>query len=340
MDMEFLKKMLSCMSVSGYEEAVQDCITEEMKVHADEIRRDEMNNLVCVKNPQSAVRIMLSAHADEIGLMVSDIKETGELCVIARGGIVVPAYPAHKVQIYGKNGPIYGVVEADRELFKKKELGTRDLLIDIGVETKEEAEALASVGDPVIFDTGYRPLSGGRFTARALDDRIGVYIIMEAFKRAAARGAKNGLYGAATVGEETTMNGAYWSAKRIKPSLAVVVDVTYTSDRSVGGKAEDCGPVKLGGGPVLCYSPIVCKALNRKMAECAEKAGIKVQWEVAGDLSHTDGDKIHFSNDGVPVVLVSIPLRYMHMPSEVADERDVESCIELIARFLTDYEGE
>ena len=119
--------------------------------------------------------------------------------------------------------------------------------------------------------------------------------------------------------------------------MAIVVDVTYTSDCS-GMDPAEMGTVCLGEGPVLCNSPIVVKALNEKMEECAKKAGISVQREAASRLSYTDGDQIHFSNQGVPMVLVSIPLRYMHMPAEVADEKDVEGCVELIAQFLAGYQ--
>lgn len=139
------------------------------------------------------------------------------------------------------------------------------------------------------------------------------------------------------VGEETTKSGAYWTSARIKPHLAIVVDVTYCSDYS-GMNPAETGTVELGKGPVLCNSPIVVKKLNQKMEACAQKAGIPVQKEAASRLTCTDGDKIHFSNEGVPMVLVSIPLRYMHTPAEVADEKDVEGCIELIAEFLTEME--
>ena len=163
-----------------------------------------------------------------------------------------------------------------------------------------------------------------------------VYIIMEAIKRAKELGCKVGVYGASTTGEETTKTGAFWTSTRINPTLAIVVDVTYTSDCS-GMNPAEMGTVLLGGGPVLCNSPIVVKTLNAKMEECAKKVGIPVQREAASRLSYTDGDKIHFSNQGVPMVLVSIPLRYMHMPAEVADEKDVEGCVELIAQFLANY---
>ena len=338
MNETFLTNLLSSISVSGYEEPVQEVVEAEMKNYADEIRRDEMQNLTCVLNPDSDVRIMLSAHADEIGLMISNIREDGRLQVIDRGGIVPATYPGRQVRIKTKNGEVYGVVEAYRSLFKDENLGTKQFLIDIGAKDKEGALNYVSLGDPIVPDTPIRKLANGKFTARALDDRLGVYIIMEALKRSKELGCKVGIYAASTTGEETTKTGAYWTSARIQPTMAIVVDVTYTSDCS-GMDPAEMGTVCLGDGPVLCNSPIVVKALNEKMEECAKKAGISVQREAASRLSYTDGDQIHFSNQGVPMVLVSIPLRYMHMPAEVADEKDVEGCVELIAQFLAGYQG-
>ena len=253
--------------------------------------------------------------------------------MIDRGGIVPATYPGQQVRIRTSNGEVYGVVEAYRNLFKEEKLETRHFLIDIGAKDREDALKYVNLGDPIVRDTHIRKLANGKFTARALDDRLGVYIIMEAMKRAKERGCKAGVYGASTTGEETTKTGAYWTSTRINPTMAIVVDVTYASDYN-GMDPAETGTVLLGEGPVLCNSPIVVKALNAKMEECAKEAGIPVQREAASRLTYTDGDKIHFSNQGVPMVLVSIPLRYMHMPAEVADEKDVEGCIELIAQFL------
>lgn len=333
MNEKFLNELLNEISVSGYEEPVQKVVKENMKGCAEDIREDEMGNVVCVLNPESRTRVMLSAHADEIGVMVSNITSDGRLQVIDRGGIIPGNYPGQRVRIRTANGDVFGVVEGRRELFAKSDLKAPDFLIDIGAASKEEALGIVPLGSPVVLDTQIRKLQNGRFTARALDDKLGVFIIMEALKRAKEKGCRAGVYAASTVGEETTKTGAYWSSARIEPTLAVVVDVTYCSDYD-GMNPAEMGTVELGKGPVLCNSPIVVKKLNDRMEQCAKEAGVLVQREAASRLSYTDGDQIHFSNKGVPMVLVSIPLRYMHTPAEVADEKDVEGCIELIAEFL------
>lgn len=332
----FLENLLSEASVSGCEEPVQERVKAYMKDYAEDICEDEIGDVVCVLNPGNSRRIMLSAHADEIGAVVSNVMENGRLQVVKRGGIIPFTYPGQQIRIYTKNKIVYGVIEARRETFDNKELQAKHFLVDIGAATKEEALAQVSPGDALVLDTHIRRMTNGRLTARALDDRLGVFVIMEALRRAKEKGCEAGIYAASTVGEETTKNGACWCAARIRPDLAVVVDVTYCSDYGGEERTEE-GTVILGGGPVLCNSPIVTKKLNEKMKECAEKRGIPVQIETASALSYTDGDRIHFSGSGVPIVLVSIPLRYMHTPAEVADLKDVEACIELIAEFLHSY---
>lgn len=329
----FLDNILGEVSVSGCEEPVQETVKAYMQNHADEIREDEIGDVICVLNPESSRKIMLSAHADEIGAVVSNVKENGRLKVVGRGGIIPFTYPGQQIKIRTKKGMVYGVIEARRESFDRKELKANDFLVDIGASTREEALAQVSLGDALVLDAHIRKMMNGRFTARALDDRLGVFIIMEALRRAKEKGCTAGVYAASTVGEETTKNGAYWCSMRIKPDLAVIVDVTYCSD--YGDKeTSEAGTVTLGGGPVLCNSPIVVKKLNEEMAACAADLKIPVQREAAGGFTYTDGDKVHFSGEGVPMVLVSIPLRYMHTPAEVADTKDVEGCIELIAEFL------
>lgn len=336
MNEKFLNDILSEISVSGCEEPVQEAVKAYMKDYADEIRTDEIGDVVCVLNPESGARIMLSAHADEIGAVVSNVMENGRLRVVARGGIIPFTYPGQQIMVRTKEGMCYGVVEARRELFENKDLKDKDFFVDIGAGTREEALSFVSPGDPVALDTHIRQMMNGRFTARALDDRLGVFIIMEAFRRAKEKGCQAGVYAASTVGEETTKNGAYWCSSRIEPDLAIVVDVTYCTDYGAGDHLE-AGTIELGKGPVLCNAPVVLKKLNEKLEECAGAAKIPLQWETAGRLTCTDGDKIHFSGRGVPMALVSIPLRYMHTPAEVADKKDVEGCIELIAEFLCQY---
>lgn len=335
-DRKFLLQLLEENSVSGHEEAIADSIQKYMEKEADQVITDEIFDTICVLNPENDKKVLLTAHCDEIGLIVSGYTDKGELYVIRRGGIIPQTYPGHGVQIAGKGKVVYGVVETTREFLKKEDLKETDFLVDIGASTREEAEHLVELGAPMVLDAGYREMADNRFMGRALDDRLGVFIIMEALKEAKKRGCKTGVYAAATVGEETTKNGAYFTAARVKPELCIAVDVTYTSDCLMMKEAE-AGRVVLGGGPVICNSPIVAKKWNDMLKDCAKRANIPYQIEAASGFSYTDADKIHFTGKGIPVALLSIPLRYMHAPGEVAHWEDVENSIQLLAEFLVSY---
>lgn len=333
MDKEFLYEMLSTASVSGTELELEKKIYHYMKPFADEVRGDEIGDVTAVINPACPVKVLMTGHADEIGLMVTAIREDGMLSVCNIGGIYTATYPGHKVRVLTKNGVLYGAVLITRDLMKKADLSPHDLIIDIGASNREEAQKEVSVGDRILFDTDYRELLHERITGRALDDRLGAFIVMEALKKAKEKGCRVGVYAAATVGEETSMNGAYFVSQRVKPTMAIAVDVTYVSDYA-GTNAADTGDVGIGKGPVLCANPTHHPEINRRLVEAANRCAMSVQWETATGRTGTDGDVMHKSGDGVPVALVSIPLRYMHSPAEVASLNDVQDCIDLLAEFV------
>lgn len=333
MNKGFLYDLLKTGSVSGNETAIERKIYDYMKDKVDGVEVDELGNVTAHVNAASPFRVLLTGHADEIGLMVSAITESGFLKVADMGGVFIKQYPGHKVRIYTERGIVYGAVVNSEELAKKAEIEATELTIDIGASSKEEAESVVSLGDTVTFDTDVRELVGGRITGRALDDRLGAAIVMEAAAKAEERGVSVGVFAAATTGEETTMNGAYFTASRVKPNIAIAVDVTYATD-CPGTDIAETGDVRLGGGPVLCNNPSIHKKVNRMLCDAAKRAGIKVQFEAAKGRTGTDGDVMHKTGRGVPFALVSIPLRYMHSPAECAAMSDVEGCVELLAEFL------
>ena len=192
---------------------------------------------------------------------------------------------------------------------------------------------MVSVGDSVCADSQVRSLLNDRISSRALDDKAGAFVILEAAREAAQKGAQCGIYANTSVGEETTGRGAYFTGSQLSPSCAIIVDVTWASD-CPGTDPGRSGDIRLGGGPVLCYSGIANKKMNALLEQAAKDLGISVQYEVAGENSYTDGDTMQNTGKGVPVTLVSIPLRYMHSSVEVADWKDIEECIDLIAQFL------
>ena len=333
MNKEFLFDLLRTGSVSGNEAELEKKIYDYMQDKADLVTVDELGNVTAAVNPEAAFRVLLAGHADEIGLMVSAIGSDGTLMVTGIGGVYPTTYPGHKVRVYTKNGVLYGAVANSRDIAKNKELESSALRIDVGAKDKEDAQNYVELGDTISFDTDVRELLNGCITGRALDDRLGAYIVMEAVAEAKKRGASVGCYAAATTGEETTGNGAYFSASRVKPNIAIAVDVTYTSDNCGISEAET-GDIAVGKGPVLCNNPSIHKKLNQMLRACASMRGMAVQTEAASGQTGTDGDTMHRTGIGVPFALVSVPLRYMHNPAEVGSLKDVQDCIDLLADFL------
>ena len=329
MNKEFLFEMLDTMSVSGHEIGLQKKVMGHMKPYAHEIRTDRTGNVICVLNPEAEFKVLLTGHIDEIGLVVTHIQGNGMVKVAKAGGIRPGVYPGHQVLIGQQKIP--GVVVYNEAM--KGDIKDKDLIIDIGAKDAEDAKKFVEPGDPVHLHTYHLPLQNDLLCARAIDDRGGAFIVLEALKKAKEMGCKIGVYCATTVGEETTMRGAYWAASRVKPDVAIAVDVTYAQDYPGTDPAES-GDVKLGGGPVICNSSIANKKVNDLLKACAKKAEIPYQVETFQGRTGTDADKMHQSGEGVVTALVSLPLRYMHSPGEVCHLSDIQHTINLLANFL------
>ena len=333
MNKEFLFNLLKTGSVSGNEEALEKKIYDYMQDKADLVEVDELGNVTAAVNPDASFKVLATGHADEIGLMVSAIGSDGMLMVTKIGGIYTTTYPGHKVRVYTKNGVIYGAVANSDDIAKNKDLEASALRIDIGAKDRADAQKYVELGDTVTFDTDVRELLNDCITGRALDDRLGAFIVMEALAEAKKKGASVGCYAVSTTGEETTGNGAYFSASRVRPNIAIAVDVTYTSDNCGISEAET-GDISLGKGPVICNNPSIHKKVNQQLRACAAKLNMAIQTEAASGRTGTDGDIMHKTGLGVPFALVSIPLRYMHNPAEVGSLKDVQDCIDLLAEFF------
>lgn len=332
MNKEFLYTLLDSMSVSGHEVSLQKKVIEEMRPYCDEIRTDYTGNVISILNPDAPFKVMLAAHIDEIGLVITQIQDNGLLRVGRSGGVRPSTYPGHQVVVHGHAGPIFGSVIYSKSL-DKADLKVNELYIDIGARDEADARKYVQEGDPIHQHTYHNELLNGFLAARAVDDRGCAFIILEALKRAKERGCNVGVYAATTAGEETTMRGAYWAGANIQPNVAIAVDVTFASDYP-GTDAAESGPVKLGKGPVICNGSITNRKINDLLKICAREKGLPIQVETYMGRTHTDADKIHFSGTGVPTTLVSLPLRCMHSPSEICHLDDIENSIELLAAFL------
>lgn len=329
MNKEFLYEMLDSMSVSGHEIELQKKIIKEMTPYADEIRTDKTGNVICVLNPDADFKVLLAGHIDEIGLIVTHIRADGLLKVAKAGGIRAMNYPGHQVLVGEKGIP--GVVIMNDDM--KGEIKDKDLYIDIGAKDAVDARKYVQEGDPVHLHTYHLNLQNDYLCARAIDDRGGAFIVLEALKKAREMGCKIGVYAATTVGEETTGRGAYWAASKVQPDVAIAVDVTYAQDYPGTDPAES-GDVKLGAGPVICNGSMANKKINACLKQCAREKDIPYQVESFLGKTYTDADTMHQTGTGVVTALLSLPLRYMHSPGEVCHFKDIEHAINLLAAFL------
>lgn len=332
MNKQFLFALLDSMSVSGHEIPLQKKVIEEMKPYCDKILTDYTGNVISVINPDASFKVLLTGHIDEIGLVVTCIEESGMLRVAKSGGIYPSVYPGHQVVIHGYKQNVYGAVIHSKST-EKAELKAGDLFIDIGAKDAQDARNYVQEGDPVHLNTYHQELMNGHLCGRAIDDRGGAFIVLEALKRAREKGCQIGVYATTTVGEETTMRGAHWAGSKIKPDVAIAVDVTYAQDYP-GAEPQENGKVCLGKGPVICQSSICNHKVNNLLRTCAQDQDIPYQIETFIGRTGTDADKIHVAGSGVVTALLSLPLRYMHAPSEVCHLNDIENSIELLAEFL------
>ncbi len=279
-------------------------------------------------------------HIDEIGLVVRHIDEKGFLWFAPIGGWDPQILVGQRVEIEGRKGPVSGVVgrkplhllDADA---RKKVVELKGLHIDIGAGDREAATELVRVGDPVVIATEPLALCGERLVSRAMDNRLGAYVALEALRRCHERGPlKAGFAAIAAVQEEIGLFGARTSAFAVEPDLAIVIDVTHATD-APGVDEKELGTHSLGSGPVIYRGATLSPKLFELLVETAETTGIEHTIGATGNSTGTDADAVQFARSGIPTSLVSIPLRYMHSPVEMVDLADVEATVELIAAFAT-----
>jgi putative aminopeptidase FrvX len=283
-------------------------------------------------------------HIDEIGLVVTHIDEKGFLWFAPIGGWDPQILVGQRVEVRGAGGPVAGVVgrkpihllDADQ---RKKVVELKGLHIDIGAADGDEAGELVRVGDPAVIAAEPVGLAGDRLASRAMDNRLGAYIALEALRRCHERGSLGGSFAAvAAVQEEIGLFGARTSAFEVRPDLALAVDVTHATD-APGIDEKEEGSHPLGSGPVIFRGSTLSPKVSDLLVEAAEAEGIEYTVSATGRSSNTDADAIQISRSGIPTGLVSIPLRYMHSPVELVDLGDLEATVELVAAFAARLEA-
>ncbi len=321
-----IRTLTEAFGPTGYETGIQKIIRDMVLPLADQVSTDTLGNLIAVKKGSGGGRrIMIAAHMDEIGIMVTHIDDKGFIRFAPLGGL--PAHIAIGQRVVFSNGTI-GVVGSER-LDSAKDLKPEKMFVDIGARSRDQCAGRVKLGDVASYHQEFVDL-GERMVAKAMDDRVGCAILVETLRQAAD--SPHDLYFVFTVQEEVGLRGARTAAYSIEPDLGLAVDVTGVGDTpkprrmdvSLGGGAA----VKIKDGSILCHPSVV-----RLLMETAERNSIPVQPEVL-ELGGTDAGAIHLSRGGVPGGGISIPCRYIHTPGEMVDRGDVKACIDLLTAVL------
>jgi putative aminopeptidase FrvX len=336
----FLLELLDTPSPSGQEMEVQRKWMDYVKEDVEQLKTDEAGNVIGVLNPEASFKVMLAGHSDEIGFVITRIDEHGFLYFSKVGGISPKPAVGMKVNVLGSSKAFVGVigVNAQHHGGVKDDLEFEDLYIDCGVKSKEEIADYVKIGDLAIYKRSPELLENNRVSGRGLDNRTGCFIVAEVLKKLSKQQLKVAVYGVSTVNEETNMGGAYFAASGIRPNIGIACDVTFATDYP-GVNKNKYGDIKLDGGPVLAKGAPINIKVNQLLENTADKLNMNLQYELTPRTTGTDADKIRFTGQGVPIALVSLPLRYMHSPVETASLDDIEMEIELLTEFILSLTG-
>ena len=340
----FLSELLHARAPSGYEGEAQAVFDRHVKPAADLYAQDALGNRLATLNPSGDPVLMLAGHMDELGLIVTYVNKDGFIYFDTIGGHDRTVISGRRVIIQTANGPVKGVtgkraIHLMEEADRKKVPEIHEIWIDIGARSKEEALARVSIGDAATYDHELEMIHGSIGTARAFDNKVGAYVVGETLIRLAKEKKKFAakIVSVATSQEEIGVRGATTAAYAVNPHLALAVDVGHATDH------PDCdnrkyGETKLGGGPILCRGANINPKVFAKLVAAAKRLKIPYQIEADPRPTGTDARAIQMGRSGVATGLVSIPLRYMHTPSEIVDLEDVERCVRLFVEFARSLE--
>jgi endoglucanase len=339
---EFLKALAEAPSPSGYEQPAQKVFREYIRGHVDEVQTDVLGNASGLLKGRGKGKptVMLAGHCDEVGFMVKYIDENGFLYFAPIGGIDDQLLPGKRVWIHAQNGPVMGVVgrkpihlidPKDRE----KVVQFHNQFIDIGAKNKKEASRFIKIGDAVTFAGGLEKLIGDRVVSRGFDDKVGSFVVAEVLRRVGEKKERPwcSVYGVSTVQEELGLRGATTSAYQIQPDVGIAVEVGHASDYPDVDKKR-VGEYKLGAGPLIARGANINPLVYELLIKTAKKTKIPVQILGAPRATGTDANVIQLSRKGVATGLVSVPLRYMHTPTEVLSLKDLEATCRLLVEFI------
>lgn len=343
----FMERYLNNASPTGFESSGQRIWLDYLKPFTDSYFVDNYGTAVAVVNPDAKYKVVIEAHADEISWFVHYITKDGFIYVRRNGGSDHMIAPSKRVNIHTDKGivkAIFGWPAIHVRNGKNDPTPSlENIFLDCGCSTKDEVEALGVyVGCVITYEDEFMVLNGRHFVGRALDNRMGGFMIAEVARLLKENKNKLpfGLYITNSVQEEVGLRGAEMIVERIKPDLAIVTDVTHDTQSPMMNKISN-GDVACGAGPVLSYGPAVHNNLLKKIVAAADRAKIPFQRAAVSRATGTDTDAFAYGAAGVPSALISLPLRYMHTTVESVHRKDVENVIRLIhASLLSIKSGE
>ena len=336
----FLKKYLNNPAPTGYEWESQKIWMDYLEPYVDKFMTDTYGTAVGIINPKAKFKVVIEAHSDEISWYVNYISEKGLISVIRNGGSDHMIAPSKWVNIHTKKGIVKGVFGwpaiHTRMAGKEETPKLENITIDVGAAKKEEVEKMGiHVGCVITYPDTFQVLNKNKFVCRALDNRIGGFMIAEVARLLKENNIELpfGLYVTNSVQEEIGLRGAEMITQTIKPDVAIVTDVCHdTSTPMIDPKKQ--GDNTIGKGPVISYAPAVQQLLRDRIIDTAESKKIPFQRLASSRYTGTDTDAFAYSNGGVPSALISLPLKYMHTTVEMVHQEDVENVIKLIYETL------
>lgn len=337
---KFLFDYLNNASPTGFESSGQQIWLDYIRSYVNDHMVDVYGTVVGVVNPKAPYKVVIEAHADEISWFVNYITDEGYIYVRRNGGSDHQIAPSMRVNIHTDKGIVKGVFGWPaihvRDAAKEETPTLKNIFIDIGAESKKEVEAMGvHVGCVITFVDELMEMNKNYLTGRALDNRMGGFMIAEVARRLSENKKKLpfGLYIVNAVQEEIGLRGAEMISRRIKPDLAICTDVTHDTGSPMYNKKES-GNLKCGLGPVVCYGPAVQNNVLKMIIQTAEKKKIPFQRQAVSRSTGTDTDSFAYSAEGVASALISLPLKYMHTTVETVHKEDVENVINLIYEVL------
>ncbi len=332
---KFLEKYLNNPSPTGFESEGQKLWLEYMKPYVDDYIVDNYGSVAGIINPGKKYKVVIEAHADEISWFVHYITKDGFIYLMRNGGSDHMIAPSKRVNIHTDKGivkAVFGWPAIHMRKGKEETPSLKNIFLDCGCKTKEEVEALGvHVGCVATFEDEFMILNKNKYVGRALDNRMGGFMIAETARLLKESKTKLPftLYVVNSVQEEIGLRGAQMIAQRIKPDVALVTDVCHDTNTPMVSKIEN-GDLKSGDGPVLTYGPAVQNNFLKQIISTAEKKNIPFQRAVVSRSTGTDTDAFAYSNEGVTSALISLPLRYMHTTVEMVHKDDVENSIRML----------